>query len=67
MNHSRQSPSRSLHLESPAALERALREFAREVVIAAPARARDARERCFAEASAIHQSLMAQRLLQGVA
>ena len=65
MKQSRQYPIPQL--DSSAVLERALREFAREVVIAAPARARDARERRFAEASAIHQSLLAQRLLQGMA
>ena len=58
----------TLRVESPATLERALREFAHDVVIAAAAsRDGDARERCFAEASATHQALLSRRLQHGTA
>jgi hypothetical protein len=52
----------TVRVDTPAALERALRAFAPDVVIAA--RTEDARERRFAEASALHQRLLAQRLLE---
>jgi hypothetical protein len=49
----------TVRVDSPAELERTLREFAGQVVIAGG----DGRERHFAEASAVHQRLLALRLL----
>ena len=51
----------TVRVDTPAALERALRAFAADVVITSP-RADDDRERRFAEASALHQQLLARRL-----